>query len=124
MDVDTRTRAFQFTTQRPVAILMTFLAVAVFGAVSYTLLPLSLMPDLAYPSLTVRTEYPGSAPEEVETAVSRPIEQELGVVGNLVRISSVSRAGVRRHPRLRLGHEHERRDPGRPRDARPGLPAR
>jgi len=94
MPVDTRTRAFQFTTQRPVAILMTFLAVAVFGAVSYTLLPLSLMPDLAYPSLTVRTEYPGSAPEEVETAVSRPIEQELGVVGNLVRISSVSRAGV------------------------------
>ena len=92
--MDTRTRAFQFTTQRPVAILMTFLAVAVFGAVSYTLLPLSLMPDLAYPSLTVRTEYPGSAPEEVETAVSRPIEQELGVVGNLVRISSVSRAGV------------------------------
>jgi len=94
MPVDTRTRAFQFTTQRPVAILMTFLAVAVFGAVSYTLLPLSLMPDLAYPSLTVRTEYPGSAPEEVETAVSRPIEQELGVVANLVRISSVSRAGV------------------------------
>ncbi len=94
MPVDTRTRAFQFTTQRPVAILMTFLAVAVFGAVSYTLLPLSLMPDLAYPSLTVRTEYAGSAPEEVETAVSRPIEQELGVVGNLVRISSVSRAGV------------------------------
>ncbi len=94
MLVDSRTRAFQFTTQRPVAILMTFLAIAVFGAVSYTLLPLSLMPDLAYPSLTVRTEYPGSAPEEVETAVSRPIEQELGVVGNLIRISSVSRAGV------------------------------
>ncbi len=86
--------AFAFTTQRPVAILMTFLAVGVFGGVSYNLLPLNLMPDLTYPSLTVRTEYPGSAPEEVETAVSRQIEQELGVVANLVRISSVSRAGV------------------------------
>ena len=89
-----RTRAFEFTTRRPVAILMSFLAMAVFGAVSYLLLPLSLMPDLTYPSLTVRTEYPGSAPEEVESSVSRPIEQELGVVANLVRISSISRAGV------------------------------
>lgn len=86
--------AFSFTTRRPVAILMSFLAVGVFGGVSYGLLPLNLMPDLTYPSVTVRTEYAGNAPEEVETAISRPIEQELGVVADLVRISSVSRAGL------------------------------
>jgi HAE1 family hydrophobic/amphiphilic exporter-1 len=61
--------------------------------VSYDQLALNLMPDISYPSLTVRTEYPGTAPEEVETTISRPIEQELGVVNNLVSISSISKAG-------------------------------
>ncbi len=84
---------FQFTTTRPVAITMIFLAVIVFGWISYSQLSLNLMPDITYPSLTVRTEYSGSAPEEVETAISRPIEEALGVVTNLVSISSVSKAG-------------------------------
>ena len=42
----------------------------------------------------MRTEYPGAAPEEVENDISRPVEEALGVVGGLQRISSVSRAGV------------------------------
>ena len=54
---------FRITTTRPVAILMVVVAVAVFGAVSYRRLALTLMPDLSYPKLTVRTEYPGAAPE-------------------------------------------------------------
>lgn len=83
-----------FVTQRPVAILMIFLALVVFGAFSYERLPVTLMPELSYPTLTVRTEYPGAAPEEVENDISRPIEEALGVVGGLRRISSVSRAGV------------------------------
>jgi HAE1 family hydrophobic/amphiphilic exporter-1 len=83
-----------FVTQRPVAVLMIFLAAVVFGAFSYERLPVTLMPELSYPTLTVRTEYPGAAPEEVENDVSRPIEEALGVVGGLRRISSISRAGV------------------------------
>jgi len=50
------------------------------------------MPEMTYPSLSVRTEFPGTAPEEIETAISRPIEQALGVVDNLVSISSISKA--------------------------------
>ncbi|MDQ7052378.1 MAG: efflux RND transporter permease subunit [candidate division KSB1 bacterium] len=84
---------FHFTTTRPVAILMIVLGVSVFGWISYQQLALNLMPDITYPSLTVRTEYPGTAPEEVETTISRPIEQALGVVDNLVSISSISKAG-------------------------------
>jgi multidrug efflux pump subunit AcrB len=57
---------------------MVVMAVAVFGWVSYTRLALTLMPDMSYPSLTVRTEYTGSAPEEVETTISQRLEQELG----------------------------------------------
>ena len=85
--------AFAITTRRPVAILMVVMAVCVFGWVSYQRLSLDLMPDIAYPTLTVRTEYPGTAPEEVETLISRPLERELGIVAHLVRISSVSKAG-------------------------------
>lgn len=84
---------YRFTTTRPVAILMVVIGVVVFGWISYAQLPLNLMPDISYPSLTVRTEYTGTAPEEIETTISRPVEQALGVVGNLVSISSVSKAG-------------------------------
>ena len=72
---------------------MVVLAVCVFGWVSYQRLALNLMPDISYPTLTVRTEYPGTAPESVETLLSRPLEQELGIVPHLVNISSISKAG-------------------------------
>ena len=83
-----------FTTDRPVAVLMVFLAAVVFGYFSLGRLPVTLMPEMSYPTLTVRTEYPGAAPEEVENDISRPIEEQLGVVGGLNEISSISRAGV------------------------------
>ncbi len=84
---------FEFTTKRPVAITMIVIGILVFGWISYSQLSLNLMPDITYPSLTVRTEFPGTAPEEVETSVSRPVEEALGVVTNLVSISSISKAG-------------------------------
>lgn len=84
---------FRFTTSRPVAIFMIIVAVCVFGLVSFDQLALNLMPDISYPSLTVRTEYPGTAPEEIETTISRPLEQQLGIVSKLVSISSISKAG-------------------------------
>lgn len=83
-----------FLTDRPVAITMVFLAAVVFGYFSYGRLPITLMPEMSYPTLTVRTEYPGAAPEEVENDISRPLEENLGVIGGLRRISSISRAGL------------------------------
>ncbi len=84
-----------FTTRRPVAITMVFVAAVVFGYFSYGRLPVTLMPELSYPTLTVRTEYPGAAPEEVENDISRPVEEALGVVGGLRQASAaISRAGV------------------------------
>ena len=72
---------------------MVVIGVFVFGLISYEQLSVNLMPDISYPSLTVRTEYTGTAPEEIETTISRPVEQALGVVDNLVSISSISKAG-------------------------------
>ena len=80
--------------RRPVATIMACLAAVVFGSVSYTNLPLNLMPDLDYPTITVRTEYPGAAPAEVEKYVSEQIEESLSTVPGLVSIESVSRAGL------------------------------
>ncbi len=73
---------------------MVFLAAVVFGWLSIGRLPVTLMPELTYPTITVRTEYPGSAPEEVENDISRPIEEELGVIAGLQKLSSISRAGM------------------------------
>lgn len=87
-----RSSRFAFTATRPVAVLMVFLSVMVFGAVSLRGLPVDLMPEIAYPTLTVRTEYPGAAPAEVENDVARPLEEVLGVVSGVTQISSVSRA--------------------------------
>ena len=83
-----------FATRRPIAILMIFVSLTVFGWLSYGQIPLTLMPELSYPTVTVRTEYEGAAPEEVENDISRPVEEALGVIGGLSRISSISRAGV------------------------------
>ena len=78
--------------RRPVTIFIFALAAVVFGWVAFGNLATDLLPDITYPSLTVRTELPGAAPVEVETLVTRPLEDAVGVVGNLVRVSSSSRA--------------------------------
>ncbi len=94
MSKDLQPARSNFTTDRPVAVLMVFVAAVVFGYFSLGQLPVTLMPEMSYPTLTVRTEYPGAAPEEVENDISRRIEEQLGVVSGLNEISSISRAGV------------------------------
>ena len=83
-----------FSVRRRVTILMVAAAIVAFGAVSLTRLPVDLLPDIAYPSLTVRTEFPDTAPGEVENLVTRPVEEAVGVVRGLQEIHSVSRSGV------------------------------
>ncbi len=83
-----------FSVRRRVTILMIAAAFLAFGAVSLSRLPVDLLPDIAYPSLTVRTEFPDTAPGEVENLVTRPVEEAVGVVRGLQEIHSVSRAGV------------------------------
>jgi hydrophobic/amphiphilic exporter-1 (mainly G- bacteria), HAE1 family len=85
---------FERVVRRPVATWMIAIAAAVFGLVSYQRLPLNLMPDMAYPTLTVRTEVAGYAPEEVETQISRIIEEALATTPGLVELESRSRAGM------------------------------
>ena len=82
----------KFSINRPVTIVMFTMAAVIFGVISYSRLKLNLLPTISYPTLTIKTEYPGTAPSEIENIVSKPIEETCGVVDNVVRISSISRA--------------------------------
>ena len=86
-------KQYRFAIRRPVTIVMIFLTIIVFGWRSYQQLPINLMPDISYPTLTVRTEYEGAAPEDVEKLVTRPLEEMLSIVSGLVELSSVSSPG-------------------------------
>jgi HAE1 family hydrophobic/amphiphilic exporter-1 len=66
-------------------------AAIVFGLVALGRLATDLLPDISYPSLTVRTSYEGAAPIEIESLITRPIENAAGVVNGVVRVSSSSR---------------------------------
>src|SRR5690554_7052774 len=79
--------------KRPVSITMLTIAILLFGFVSLGRIPVTLLPDLAYPTRTVRTDFPGGAPSGIEQLVSKPIEETLGTVKGLRRIESISRAG-------------------------------
>ncbi|MCK5147363.1 efflux RND transporter permease subunit [bacterium] len=80
-------------TRRRVTIAMFTMAVALFGLVSFFRLKINLLPDLSYPTLTIRTEYKGAAPVEIENLISKPIEEALGIVKGVKRVSSISRSG-------------------------------
>jgi HAE1 family hydrophobic/amphiphilic exporter-1 len=78
---------------RPVTIWMFTLGILLFGLVAMSRLAVNLLPDLSYPTLTIRSEYPGAAPAEVEQLVSKPIEESIGIVKGIRKVESVSRAG-------------------------------
>jgi len=82
-----------FAIRRRVTIVMCTVAIALFGLVSLSRLKLNLLPDLSYPTLTVRTELPGAAPLELENLITRPVEEAVGIIRNVRQVRSVSRSG-------------------------------
>ena len=78
--------------RRPVTVSMFVVAVILFGLVSLQRLPLNLLPDISYPSLTIQTELPDTAPAEIEALITRPVEEQVGVVSGLRRLTSISRS--------------------------------
>ena len=78
---------------RPVTMFMLSFVVVLLGAISLTRLPVDLMPDVSYPSITVRVNYTGVGPLEMEELVTRPIEQAVSAVAGLDQINSTSGEG-------------------------------
>ena len=86
-------RLIEIATQRRVTIVMFMVAIVLFGMVSLSRLKLNLLPDISYPTITVRTELTGAAPVEIENLLTKPIEESVGVVRNVRLVRSVSRSG-------------------------------
>ena len=83
----------EIATRRRVTVGMVTITFVLFGLIALRDLKVNLLPDLSYPTLTVRTEYTGAAPSEIENLVTEPVEEAVGVVKNLRRLRSVSRTG-------------------------------
>ncbi len=88
----------EFSIKRPVTILMACLMAMLLGGIAFVEIPVDLMPETEYPTLSVNVSYPGVAPQEMETLVARPLEQALAAtpgVEETTSSSSESRASVR-----------------------------
>ncbi|HUP88066.1 MAG TPA: efflux RND transporter permease subunit, partial [Longimicrobiales bacterium] len=79
---------------RPVGVAMFFIAIVTLGLISFTRLPIDLLPDIAYPKLVVYTNYPNVAPAEVERFVTERVEQQVSTVPGVTKVESLSREGV------------------------------
>ena len=82
-----------FSVKRPVTILMLFIGLILIGLISSQNLGLDLLPDLSFPMSAIMVSYPGVAPQEIENMVTIPLEEAIGTIQGVKKISSFSREG-------------------------------
>ena len=80
--------------KRPVTIKMAVLAVLLLGLISLSRLPQELFPAVEYPQVTIATTYKGAAPQEVESLITKLIEETVGTVSGVRKIRSVSKEAL------------------------------
>ncbi|CAN2536561.1 Multidrug+resistance+protein+MdtB [Methylocapsa aurea] len=76
--------------ERPVATTLLMAAIFLAGAIGFRLLPVSALPQIDYPTIEVRTFYPGASPEVMAATITAPLEQQLGQMPGLTQIASTS----------------------------------
>jgi len=86
-------RFSRFSVQRPVFITMATLIVLILGGISQVRLPIDLMPDITYPTLSITTVYENASPEEMEELITRPVEEALSAVPGVEDVISSSTEG-------------------------------
>ena len=86
-------RLSEVSIRRPVTIVMIIAIVLLLGFISLTNLNIDLFPDMNLPIAVVVTQYSGTGPEEIETLVTRPLEEIMGTVQNIESIQSFSQTG-------------------------------
>ena len=80
--------------KRPIMMSMFLLVLVLFGGISYFSLNIDLMPDVDIPFITAQTIYPGAGPQEIETQVTKKIEDAVSTVSQIKSITSYSLEGV------------------------------
>ena len=78
---------------RPVATTLLMVAILLAGAVAYRLLPVSALPQVEYPTIQVRTFYPGASPDVMASSVTAPLERQFGQMPGLTQMTSASSGG-------------------------------
>jgi len=81
---------------RPVTMFMISAIIILMGAISVTRLPVDLLPDVTYPTVSIFVRYPGVGPQEIEQLITRPIEQTVSAVAGLDQLNSTSSEGISR----------------------------
>ncbi|UZJ58118.1 MdtB/MuxB family multidrug efflux RND transporter permease subunit [Pseudomonas sp. KU26590] len=79
---------------RPVATTLSMLAIVLSGLIAYTLLPVSALPQVDYPTIRVMTLYPGASPQVMTSAVTAPLERQFGQMPGLTQMASTSSGGA------------------------------
>lgn len=84
----------RYSVKRPYTVIVGIVLILILGYVSFTDMQTDLLPDMTLPYAVVYTTYPGASPEEVETIVTRPVEQAMATTSNIENINSVSSENV------------------------------
>src|SRR5258707_3084610 len=82
--------------RRPVATILLTFGIAAAGAVAFFQLPVSPLPQVDFPTISVRAQLPGASPEVVATSVATPLERHLGEIADVTEMTSSSSAGSAR----------------------------
>jgi multidrug efflux pump len=77
---------------RPVTTALIMVAILIVGAAAYIKLPISALPEVEYPTIQVRTFYPGASPDVMSSAVTAPLERQFGQIPGLTQMTTPRRA--------------------------------
>ena len=110
----------EFFIRRPVATTLLTLGIALFGALAYMLLPVSPLPQVDFPTISVQASLPGASPETMAATVATPLERSLGVIAGVTEITSSSSLSS---TRITLQFDLDRNINGAARDVQAALNA-
>ena len=79
--------------ERPIATTLLMVAILLVGAVAYRQLPVSALPQVDYPTIQIRTFYPGASPDVMASSVTAPLERQFGQMPGLTQMTSASSGG-------------------------------
>lgn len=82
----------KFSVRKPLTVFVAVVIILVFGVISFMRMTPDLFPSINTPYVIVMTTYPGASPEEIETQITEPMEQQMASLSNIVNVTSVSSA--------------------------------
>lgn len=106
--------------QRPVATALMALGLALFGGLAFTLLPVAPLPEVDFPTISVRASLPGADPYTVATSVATPLERQFGQIAGVTQMTSSSTLGA---TRINLQFDLDRNIDGAARDVQAAINA-